>query len=84
MLNWAKPYENVTKALPIEPREVLKLHRDYLSTVIYTLVGKPFVMWVESKIKKRNMKLEEDKDMTVMLDPEIAAILQKSNSVSGK
>ena len=60
MLNFAKSYENVMKALPYEQRELLKLHRDYLSTVIYTLVGKPFVFWVEARIKARNEKLEED------------------------
>lgn len=62
----------------------MKLHRDYVSTIIYTIVGKPFVDWVEGKIKERNTKLEQDQDMTAYLDPEIAAILQKSSTVSGK
>ena len=71
-------------ALPSEERDVLKLHRDYISTVIYTLVGMPFVVWVESKIHERNAKLEQEQDMVAHLDPEIAAILAKSNTVSGK
>jgi hypothetical protein len=45
--------------LPDEPREVEKLHRDYVSTVIYTIVGKPFSDWVELKIKARNSEIEE-------------------------
>jgi hypothetical protein len=60
----------------------MKLHRDYVSTVIYTNVGQPFSDWVEARIRERNTALEEQQDMNVMLDPEIAQILQASNSVS--
>ena len=49
----------MVKFLPSEHREVLKLHRDYVSTVIYTVVGRPFIDWVEDRIKERNDKLEE-------------------------
>ena len=42
MLQFAQPYQEVAEALPLEPREVEKLHRDYVSTVIYTIVGQPF------------------------------------------
>ena len=59
MLKFAKAYPEVDKCLPTEPREVEKLHRDYVSTVIYTIVGKPFSDWVESKISSRNSELEE-------------------------
>jgi hypothetical protein len=68
--------------LPDEPREIEKLHRDYVSTVIYTIVGKPFSDWVEMKIKARNSDLEEKQDMNVHLDPEIAEILKNSTSIS--
>ena len=47
MLKWAEKYPQVAKALPSEPREILKLHRDYITNVIYTLVGEPFDLWVE-------------------------------------
>ena len=52
--------------------------------MIYTLVGKPFIRWVEERIKERNLKVEEKNDMTVYLDREIANILERSNTVSGK
>ena len=64
------------KCLPIEKREVAKLHRDYLSAVIYTKVGEEFSDWVESKIKARNAEVELRQDMAVHLDPEIANILR--------
>ena len=47
MLEFAQAYPEVAKALPSEPREILKLHRDYVSTIIYTLVGNPFSDWVK-------------------------------------
>lgn len=72
------------EALPKEEIDTMKLHRDYISTMIYTLVGSKFTDWVNSKINERNEKIEKDKDMIVHMDPEIAEILQKSNSVSGK
>ena len=72
------------KALPRNERDILHLHRHYISTIIYSLVGKPFREWVDKRIVERNQKLEEKHNMTVMLDPEVAAILQKSTTVSSK
>ena len=48
MLELAKQYPVVISALPLEEREHLRLHRDYVSTLIYTIVGEPFVTWVEA------------------------------------
>ena len=72
MLNWASQYPAVAAALPSESVELEKLHRDYISTVIYTLVGQPFATWVESKVEERNQHIQESQDKNVMLDPEIA------------
>ena len=82
MLLFAEAYPAVLKCLPSEKREIEKLHRDYVSTVIFTIVGKPFSDWVESKIKDRNDEVEDKQDMNVYMDPEIAAILKNSSSVS--
>ena len=84
MLKFADKYNLVAQALPSEPREVLKLHRNYVSSVIYSLVGEPFAKWVIARIKERNRKIEEKQDMLAQLDPEIAEILKASTSVSGK
>ena len=54
MLSWASQFPAVAAALPTEPVELEKLHRDYISTVIYTLVGQPFATWVDSKVAERN------------------------------
>ena len=47
ILEWAKAYPEVSRALPSEPREIDKLLRQYIINVIYTLVGEPFRKWVE-------------------------------------
>ena len=82
MIHWAKSYHDVANYFPDEPREVEKLHRDYVSTVIYSIVGEPFKTWVTGMIRIRDAELEKKKDMNVHLDPQIAAILKKSTSVS--
>ena len=45
------------EALPSEPREVDKLLRQYVINVVYTLVGDPFRLWVESVMKARDEKI---------------------------
>ena len=46
LLEFATGYPEVMKALPVE-KEIKKLSRQYLSNVIYTIVGKPFSEWVD-------------------------------------
>ena len=69
MLEFGKQNEQVCQALPIEEREHSRLQREYVSTLIYTIVGEPFVKWVEARIKARNAKVSEQNDMNVYLDP---------------
>ena len=84
MLKFSEQYPMVRAALPSEQREILKLHRNYVSTVIYTLVGEPFAVWVKERIQERNNKILQEQNMNAQFDPEIAAILDKSTSVSGR
>ena len=46
MIGVAKLFPEVMLALPIED-EIKHLHRQYLANVIYTIVGKYFVDWVD-------------------------------------
>ena len=39
---------------------------------------------MDQKCKERNEKIEKEKDLMVQMDPELAAILNKSTQVSGK
>jgi hypothetical protein len=82
MIHWAKAYHDVANYFPDEPREVEILHRDYVSSVIYTIVGAPFKKWVTDMIKIRDAEVEKKRDMNIHLDPQIAEILKKSTSDS--
>lgn len=54
MLQNAKNFPQVMRALPVEPREIKKLPRYYIGNIIYTLVGDPFKKWVQQKIDERS------------------------------
>ena len=84
MLQFAAEYPQVGQALPIAPKEVLKLPRAYIVNVIYTLVGQPFAAWVSAGIEAINRKVQLKNNMMVEMDPEIARIFKASTSVSGK
>jgi len=83
---FAKGYQNgvAMRALPEDKKELAKLPRAYISNVVYTEVGKPFQDWANKRIKERNEKIVQDKDMTINMDPEVAAIFRSSTAVSGE
>jgi len=84
MLRFAKTYPEVRQYLPAEKREVKKLPRDYISTVLYSIIGTPFAAWVERRIEDRNEKIAEEQDLNAELDPDVYAAYAKSSSISGK
>ena len=86
MLDWAKDYDNGSAmvALPITEKETLKLPREYIGNVLYTLIGDNFQDFVNSKIEERNLKVTEDRDLTIEMDPAIARAFKESTAVSSK
>jgi hypothetical protein len=84
MLEMAENYPEVMAALPELERERKKLPRAYISNVMYSLVGTPFRNWVEQGIDNRNRRLQDEQNLMVTLDPQIAAIFRSSTNVSGK
>lgn len=82
MLDWGLQYQDVKDALPDTQLEREKLHRDYISTVIYTIKGQSFITWCEQRIKERNDALLEKQDKLVWVDPEVADAIRASTSVS--
>ena len=83
MLMYAEMHPNVMRALPSIQRERLKLPRSYIANLIYTIVGDPFKIWVETKVNERHEARREQAD-TILLDPEIADTFFASNAISGK
>lgn len=82
MLDWGFQYQQVKDALPDTKLELEKLHRDYISSVIYTIMGNPFVTWCQGRINQRNQELLQKQDQIIWMDPEVATAIRNSNSVS--
>jgi len=57
--------------LPCE-KEIVKLPKQFLINVIYTIVGEDFSNWVKAKINERNAKITTEKNMIINVDPAIA------------
>lgn len=84
MLEYCSGIPKVMKAFPVEEKEIKKMPRQYIANVIFTLVGRPFEEFINQRIEARHRKIAEDRDLNIELDPEIAALFQASNAVSGK
>ena len=82
LLQYAEQFPEVRKALPEVQREIAKMPRAYICNIIYTFVGEPFAEFVAGKVRARNQKIQQDQDY-IQMDPEIAAIYQRSTAVSG-
>ena len=69
MLAFGNNFDHVREALPTEEKEVLKLPRQYIINVIYTIVGPPFGNWVNNRVNARHQKVTDDRNMNIELDP---------------
>jgi len=84
MLIFARDYPEVFEVFPRERLEIDTLHRQYVANVIYTIAGNAFSRWIDGKLKERNQKLMQDKNLNIKMDPEIYKIFKNSESISGK
>jgi hypothetical protein len=50
--------------------------------VIYTICGKPFADWVDTRIAERNELRKDERDVEIEMDAEIAAIFKASTAIS--
>ena len=60
ILEYAADYPEVMRALPILERERLKLPRQYIANVIYTIIGEPFKAWVAQRVDERHEKRRQE------------------------
>ena len=84
MLKFGRLYPEVIRYLPAEKREINKLPREYVSTVLYSVIGAAFAAWVERRIVERNEKIAEEQNLNTEMDPDVYAAFMKSSSISGK
>ena len=58
--------------------------RSYIANVIKTIIGQEFEDCVREKVNARNLKVQDEREVSIMMDPEIEAIFRASTSTSGK
>ena len=63
-------------------KELRKVPREWICNIIATIVGAPFVEWVQARINERNAQLVQDKQLGIDMDPEIAAAFHASTAIS--
>jgi len=83
LLDFAKGYPAIAHAFPVE-KEISKLSRAYIGNVIYTLIGEIFSTWVQLRVTERNVKVSEEGNQIISMDPDVMRIFAQSTSVSGK
>ena len=84
ILRFADDNEEVQACLPLEPREIDKLLRQYVINVVYTIIGEPFRLWVESVMTARDEKVARERSLGIELDPEILRVFRNSTAISSK
>lgn len=57
ILKWAEKFPEVFEYLPPE-EERMRLPREYLIDLVYTIVGEPFAKWVDECVAERNANIK--------------------------
>ena len=65
-----------------EDRDMERLPRHFIATVVRGLLKKDFDKWVEGVIEKRNEALRSKQRLDILMTPEIHEIFQKSKMIS--
>lgn len=76
-----KTWPEVLKYMP-DFRDQGKLPKQYVINACFTIVGAPFQIWVNEKIKERNEKVETKNDLIISMDPQIAQAFNNSTMIS--
>ena len=79
MLEFAMDYPAAIKHLPTDMKEIKKMPRNYISNVLYTVIGEPFRSWVYTLMEQRNRDVAFKDEDYAQLEPEIYALFKNSN-----
>ena len=50
------------------------MSRAYIAAVIHTIVGTPFREWVKARVDERHLKIAEERQLLIEMDPEVGAV----------
>ena len=77
-------HPEVYEYLPEPNLELPKTPKQWVCNLCATVLGDDFIDWVQLKVKARHEKVMEQKDLAIIMDPEMAAIFNSSTVVSSK
>jgi hypothetical protein len=80
---FAKEHPQVLEYFPDE-RDWDRLPRKYVADVIHSVIGDPFVKFIESFKNARNLKITQKDSVKVQLREDLVKILQKTHQVSSR
>jgi len=83
MLGFLQQHRQVLQYLPIA-KEVVKLPKQFVANVIYTVVGDPFADWVKERVEARNAKIVQVQNLAIDMDPDVYAAFANSTAISSK
>ena len=63
-------------------KELRKVPRQWICNIIATIIGVPFVEWVQARINERNAQIVEEKQLAIPMDKDILAAFNASTAVS--
>ena len=70
--------------LPEPDIELPKTPKAWIANVCCTVLDGKFKNWVKGQIDARHQRVTVKKDLSIQMDPEIAAIFHASTAVSSK
>ena len=53
-------------------KEIIRLPKQFIINVAYSIIGDPFKQWIHSQIEARNKKVTKEKDLLINMDPAVA------------
>ena len=53
-------------------KEIIRLPKQFIINVAYTVIGDPFKEWIREQIETRNKKVTKEKDLLINMDPMVA------------
>ena len=62
----------------------MKLPKQFIVNVIYTVIGDSFADWVKERVVARNIKIVKVQNLAIDMDPEVYAAFTNSTAVSSK
>ena len=73
ILAYLAQYEAMHLHMPAENHEINKLPRGWVVNVGATIVGQPFIEWVQKRIAERNMAMAKERNLLIRMNPQLAA-----------